>query len=71
MRGYILPLRCWIVERFCAWTTCFLRPVCHNAELPATVAGLRPVVLACLLLHQWMSFSSLSVMECDGVPNGL
>ncbi len=56
--GFVLLPRRWVVERSFAWTTRFRRLVRDYERLPATLAGLHLVVFACLMLHQWMAFSS-------------
>jgi transposase len=57
-RGFVLLPRRWVVERSFAWTTRFRRLVRDYERLPTTLAGLHLVVFACLMLHQWMAFSS-------------
>src|SRR3989441_5993687 len=57
-RGFVLLPRRWVVERSFAWTIRFRRLVRDYERLPATLAGLHLVVFACLMLHQWMAFSS-------------
>jgi transposase len=57
-RGFVLLPRRWVVERSFAWTSRFRRLVRDYERLPATLAGLHLVVFACLMLHQWMAFSS-------------
>lgn len=57
-RGFVLLPRRWVVERSFAWTTRFRRLVRDYERLPATLAGLHLVVFACLMLHQWIAFSS-------------
>jgi transposase len=57
-RGFVLLPRRWVVERSFAWTTRFRRLVRDYERLPATLAGLHLVAFACLMLHQWMAFSS-------------
>ncbi len=57
-RGFVLLPRRWVVERSFAWTARFRRLVRDYERLPATLAGLHLVVFACLMLHQWMAFSS-------------
>lgn len=46
------------MERSFAWTTRFRRLVRDYERLPTTLAGLHLEVFACLMLHQWMFFSS-------------
>jgi len=70
MHGFVLLFRRWIVECAFAWTTCFRRPLRDDEQLPATVAGLRLVVLARLLLQQWMSFSNLCIWFAMVFPLG-
>ena len=41
-----------------AWSTRILRLVRDDERLPIILAGLHLVVLACLMLHHWMAFSS-------------
>jgi transposase len=57
-RGFVLLPRRWVVERSFAWATRFRRLVRDYERLPATLAGLHLVTFACLMLHQWMAFSS-------------
>ena len=57
-RGFVLLPRRRVVERSFAWTTRFRRLVRDYERLPGTLAGLHLVVFACLMLHQWMAFSS-------------
>ncbi len=57
-RGFVLLPRRWVVERSFAWTTRFRRLVRDYERLPTTLAGLHLVVFACLMLHQWVAFSS-------------
>jgi transposase len=57
-RGFVLLPRRWVVERSFAWTARFRRLVRDYERLPATLAGLRLIVFACLMLHQWVAFSS-------------
>lgn len=57
-RGFVLLPRRWVVERSFAWTTRFRRLVRDDERLPTTLAGLHLIVFACLMLHQWMAFSS-------------
>lgn len=57
-RGFVLLPRRWVVERSFAWTARFRRLVRDYERLPATLAGLHLVAFACLMLHQWMAFSS-------------
>ncbi len=57
-RGFVLLPRRWVVERSFAWTTRFRRLVRDYERLAATLAGLHLIVFACLMLHQWMAFSS-------------
>jgi transposase len=56
--GFVLLPRRWVAERSFAWTARFRRLVRDYERLPATLAGLHLVVLACLMLHQWMAFAS-------------
>jgi transposase len=56
--GFVLLPRRWVVERSFAWTTRFRRLVRDYERLPTTLAGLHLVVFACLMLHQWVTFSS-------------
>ena len=44
--------RRWVVERDFAWASRFGRLVKDYERLPATVAGLHFVALACLFLHR-------------------
>ena len=57
-RGFVLLPRRWVVERSFAWTARFRRIVRDYERLPATLAGLHLIVFACLMLHQWIAFSS-------------
>ena len=57
-RGFVLLPRRWVVERSFAWTARFRRLVGDYERLPTTLVGLHLVVFACLMLHQWMAFSS-------------
>jgi transposase len=57
-RGFVLLPRRWVVERSFAWTARFRRLVRDYERLPTTLAGLHLVAFACLMLHQWMAFSS-------------
>ena len=57
-RGFVLLPSLWVVERSFAWTTRFRRLVRDYERLSATLAGLHLVAFACLMLHQWMAFSS-------------
>jgi len=57
-RGGVLLPRRWVVERSFAWATRVRRLVRDYKRLPGTLAGLHLVVFACLMLHQWMTFSS-------------
>ena len=49
-RGFVLLPRRWVVERSFAWATRFRRLAKDYERLPATLAGLRLVVFACLML---------------------
>lgn len=57
-RGFVLLPRRWVVERGFVWTTRCRRLVHDYERLPVTLAGLHLVVFACLMLHQWVTFSS-------------
>jgi len=57
-RGCVLLPSLWVVERSFAWTARFRCLVRDYERLPATLAGLHLVAFACLMLHQWMAFSS-------------
>lgn len=57
-RGFVLLPRRWVVERSFAWATRFRCLVRDYERLPGTLAGLHLVAFACLMLHEWMSFSS-------------
>src|SRR5215469_4988408 len=57
-RGFVLLPRRWVVERSFAWTARFRRLVRDYERLPATLAGLHLIVFTCLMLHQWIAFSS-------------
>jgi len=57
-RGFVLLPRRWVVERSFAWTTRFRRLVRDYERLPTTLAGLHLVVFSCLMVHQWVAFSS-------------
>ncbi len=56
--GFVLLPRRWVVERSFAWTTRFRRLVRDYERLPATLVGLHLIVVACLMLHHWISISS-------------
>lgn len=56
--GFVLLPRRWVVERSFAWTTRFRRLVRDYERLPATLVGLHLIVVACLMLHHWISLSS-------------
>jgi transposase len=51
-RGFVLLPRRWVVERDFAWASRFRRLAKDYERLPATLAGLRFVVFACLFLQQ-------------------
>ena len=51
-RGFVLPPRRWVVERSFAWAARFRRLARDYERLPETVAGLRFVAFACLMLHR-------------------
>jgi hypothetical protein len=70
MRGFVLLSRRWIVLTRLAWTTCVRRPLRDDEQLPATVAELRLVEPAHLLLQQWMSFSNLCMWFAMVFPLG-
>jgi transposase len=47
----LLPRR-WVVERSFAWTARFRRLARDYERLPQTLAGLRVLAFACLMLHR-------------------
>jgi transposase len=51
-RGFVLLPRRWVVERDFAWASRFRRLAKDYERPPATLAGLRFVVFACLFLQQ-------------------
>ena len=51
-RGFVLLPRRWVVERDFAWASRFRRLAKDYERLPATLAGLHFVALACLFLQQ-------------------
>src|SRR5258708_11282896 len=57
-RGFVLLPRRWVLDRSFPCTPRFLRLLRAYQRLPATLAGLHLIVFACLMLHQWMAFSS-------------
>lgn len=50
-RGFVLLPRRWFVERSFAWATRFRRLARDYERLPETLAGLRVVAFACLMLR--------------------
>ncbi len=50
--GFVPLPRRWVVERSFAWATRFRRLVRDHERLPQTLAGLRVVAFATLLLHR-------------------
>jgi transposase len=51
-RGFVLLPRRWVVERDFAWASRFRRLVKDYERLPATLARLHFVAIACLFLQQ-------------------
>lgn len=50
--SFVLLPRRWVVERAFAWASRLCRPARGHARLPATVAGLHFLALACLMLQR-------------------
>ena len=53
-RGFVLLPKRWVVERSFAWKTRFRRLARDFERLPETVAGLRFLAFACLMLSKAM-----------------
>jgi Transposase and inactivated derivatives len=53
-KGFVLLPRRWVVERSFAWKTRFRRLARDFERLPETVAGLRFLAFACLMLSKAM-----------------
>ncbi len=51
-RGFILLPKRWVVERSFAWMSRFRRLARDYERLPETLAGLRFVVFACVMLSR-------------------
>jgi transposase len=56
--GFVLLPKRWVVERSFAWMARFRRLARDYERLPATLAGLHFVAVACLMLHQLFQFFS-------------
>ncbi len=57
-RGFVLLPRRWVVERSFAWAARFRRLARDYERLAATLAGLRFLAFACLMLHQFTHLMS-------------
>ncbi len=62
-RGFVLLLRCWVIERGCplssiAWTMRFRRLVRDYERLPETLAGLHLVAFVSLMLQRLFAAQS-------------
>lgn len=51
-KGFVLLPRRWVVERYFAWASRFRRLVKDYERLAESVAGLRFLAFACLMLHR-------------------
>lgn len=59
-RDFVLLRRRWVVERLFAWATRFRRLVKDYERYPETLAGLRVIAFACLMMKQAATLAASS-----------